>query len=312
MADSDGPEAPPDVKTKRPIVMPDIYTGEGEWAEWLFQFESCAALNDWTDDLKCKFIIVRLKGTAGQALSDLADDTKKDWAKLKSELAARFDITTRPDLYKSELMGRKKRPNETYLELGNSIRTLARKAYPTLPNNVRDELAKDQFLRGLDRTELALKVRHANPKTLDEAIRMALEWEAVERDVKGTNTVADQKVTAMMSEVEPTTCASVSQSKTDELIGLMTDMMKMMKEDREKARQPSGYQRRGRGNFSRGQRGRGQRDLQCWNCNEYGHTSRDCQNSRPGGSRVKAGACWTCGKSGHLSRDCPDSQHQGN
>ena len=116
----------------------------------------------------------------------------------------------------------------------------------------------------------------------------------------------------MMSEEEPAACASVSQSKTDELIGLMTEMMKMMKEDRERARQPSRFQRRGRGGFNRGQRGGGQRDLQCWTCNEYGHTSRECQNSRQVGARGKSGGCWTCGKPGHLSRDCPDSPNQGN
>ena len=186
MSENEGVAVQPDAKTKRPILMPDIYTGEEEWTDWLFQFESCATLNDWNNELKCKFIIVRLKGTAGKALSDLDDETKKDWEKLKTELTTRFDTTTRPDLYKSELMGRKKKPSETYLEMGNSIRTLARKAYPTLSNNVRDELAKDQFLRGLDKTELALKVRHANPKTLDEAIRMALESEAVEKMLRET------------------------------------------------------------------------------------------------------------------------------
>lgn len=176
MADEEEVQAQPDEgavggaqqgsKTKPPIVMPDVYTGEEEWSDWLFQFESCAALNDWDDDLKCKFIIVRLKGTAGKALSDLVAETKKDWKKLLAELGTRFDTTTRPDLYKSELMGRKKKDTESYLELGNSIRTLARKAYPSLSNAVIDELAKDQYLRGLDKTELALKVRHANHKTL--------------------------------------------------------------------------------------------------------------------------------------------------
>jgi len=124
-------------KTKCPVVMPDIYTGEEEWSDWLFQFESCAALNDWDDDLKCKFIIVRLKGTTGKALSDLDTETKKDWKKLTTELGTRFDTTTRPDLYKSEFMGRKKKRDRKLLRMGNSIRTLARKAYPSLSISVR-------------------------------------------------------------------------------------------------------------------------------------------------------------------------------
>ena len=81
-------------------------------------------------------------------------------------------------------MGRRKRDFETYLELGNAIRSQARTAYPSLTSNVRDELAKDQFLK---KSELTLRVRRANPKSLDEAIRMTLEWEAVEQDVRGKN-----------------------------------------------------------------------------------------------------------------------------
>ncbi|CAC5374935.1 unnamed protein product [Mytilus coruscus] len=190
-------------KTKRPVVMPDVFTGEEEWTDWLFQFESCSSLNDWDDGLKCKFIIVGLKGTA-------------------------------------EIMGRRKKPSETYLEMGNSIRTLARKAYPSLSNNVRDELVKDKFLRGLDKTELALKIRHANPKTLDEAIRMTLEWEAVEKDVKDTNTASENKILATMTE-ETGACASINLSKTDELIGLMTEMMKLMRKDKERTTVSSRY-----------------------------------------------------------------------
>ena len=107
-------EAQQGSKTKRPVVIPDIYTGEEDWSDWLFQLESCASLNDWDDDLKCKFIIVRLKGTAGKALSGLETETKKDWTKLTTEFGTRFDTTTRPDLCKSEFMGgKKKRPKVT-------------------------------------------------------------------------------------------------------------------------------------------------------------------------------------------------------
>ncbi|CAC5421949.1 unnamed protein product [Mytilus coruscus] len=73
-------------------------------------------------------------------------------------------------------------------------------------------------------SELALKVRHVNPKTLDEAIRMTLEWEAVEKDIKDTNTSSEHKILATMTE-ETGACASFNPSKTDELIGLMTEMM---------------------------------------------------------------------------------------
>ena len=90
---------------------------------------------------------------------------------MKSELERRFGRCTRPDLFKSEFLAKRKSTSEKYLELGNSLRSLARKAYPTIPNNVRDELANDQFLRIIQNPEMAIKVRQANPKTLAEAIQ---------------------------------------------------------------------------------------------------------------------------------------------
>lgn len=282
---------------KRPVIMPDVYNGDDEWRDWLLQFESCADLNGWDDPTKCKFIFVRLKGTAGRALSDLDDATKANWTTLKGELTKRFDTTTRPDLYKSEFMGRKKKGSETYLELGNAIRTLARKAYPSLSNIVRDELAKDQFLRALDKPELALRVRHANPKTLDEAIRMALEWEAVEKDVTGKYGPSDKTTMATVQE-DQGACASVGkQDKTEQLLDMMTEMLKIMKEDREQHKQRRGREERGQPSYAG--------DNKCWNCNGRGHISKNCPqpNSRK---------CYNCGKSGHISRSCPEPRKSGN
>ena len=56
--ESNVPETAPVAGLKRPVVMPVTYNGEDEWRDWLFQFESCAELNDPT---KCKFVFVRLK-----------------------------------------------------------------------------------------------------------------------------------------------------------------------------------------------------------------------------------------------------------
>ena len=70
----------------------------------------------------------------------------------------------------SEFMARHTLSSESYYDLANSIRSLARKAYPTLPSNVRDELEKDQFFRALDKVDLAIKVKHGKPATLDEAV----------------------------------------------------------------------------------------------------------------------------------------------
>ena len=47
--------------TSRPVVLPDEYTGDEDWLDWLTHFEPCAKINDWDDKLKTAFLAVRLR-----------------------------------------------------------------------------------------------------------------------------------------------------------------------------------------------------------------------------------------------------------
>ena len=78
----------------------------------------------------------------------------------------------------------KQEQNETILDLSNKIRTLACKAYPEIDAQLRDELARDQFVRALTKVDMTLKLRHNMPDTLDDTIRMAIDWQTVEIDVR--------------------------------------------------------------------------------------------------------------------------------
>ena len=35
----------------RPLVLPDAYSGEGKWSQWIYLYESVADVNEW-DDVK--------------------------------------------------------------------------------------------------------------------------------------------------------------------------------------------------------------------------------------------------------------------
>ena len=292
VADPDVPIADGGAVIKRPVVMPEVFTGEEEWEEWLSAFEACAEVNGWDDPTKCKFMLVRFHGQARKVIHDLDQATKTNWNQLKSELERRFGRCTRPDLFKSEFLAKRKSTSETYLELGNSLRSLARKAYPTIPNNVRDELAKDQFLRIIQNPEMAIKVRQANPKTLDEAIRMTVEYKAVEKDVKGT------KVGSEVNAIHTT--EKKSESENTELVGLMREMMTFMKEEREFRKDMLSSTRGARGSWGPGRgrgRGRDKSEVKCYSCGVKGHYKSECP---------KQDACFECGQHGHFARKCPN------
>ena len=218
-----------------------------------------------------QFLCVRLKGSARKALKAIDNDLKRSFVDLKGELTSRFDVVQRPDLFKSQLRNRKRQPGETYQQLGNDLRHLAQKAYPELQSKVREELAKDQFVRALEGVELSLKIRHSNPKTLDEAIRMTLEWEAVEFDVKGGHV---GHTTAPLSQATGGAAGcGPSNGETSELVSVMKDLLVLMKEERE--HKVNSFNGRGRKHTDRHE-GSDFAHIRCWNCGLNGHRRASC------------------------------------
>ena len=127
---------------------------------------------------------VRVKGTAYKVYQDLETAVKLDYKELCKTLEKRFKTVKQPQFYKTKFLGLRQEQNEIILDLGNKIRTLARKTYPEIDAQLRDELARDQFVRVLTNVDMTLKLRHNIPDTLDDAIRMAIDWQTVEIDVR--------------------------------------------------------------------------------------------------------------------------------
>ena len=69
--------------TSQPVVLPDEYTGDEDWLDWLTHFELCAKINDWDDKSKTAFLAVRLKRSAQQVYRDLPEATTKSYDDLK-------------------------------------------------------------------------------------------------------------------------------------------------------------------------------------------------------------------------------------
>ena len=44
----------------RPVVLPEVFNGEGSWHQWIFHFENVAAVNEWNDDSCLCWMKVRL------------------------------------------------------------------------------------------------------------------------------------------------------------------------------------------------------------------------------------------------------------
>lgn len=280
---------------KKPIVMPDVFKGdiEEDWEDWIESFKACADINSWDDNLKCKFLGVRVKGTAYKVYQDLETAVKLDWKELCKTLEKRFKTVKQPQFYKTKFLGLKQEQNETILDLGNKIRTLARKAYPEIDAQLRDELARDQFVRALTNIDMTLKLRHNMPDTLDDAIRMAIDWQTVEIDVRKDKKVIFEEKKEPTTEGVKSGEACVAATQESSLMSMMAEVLTLIKEDREEARRNRGQYNVGRG---RG-RMRNENNLRCYVCGSDRHLKRYCP---------KNNVCWNCELPGHTKNNCPN------
>ncbi|CAG2213721.1 unnamed protein product [Mytilus edulis] len=91
-------------------------------------------------------------------LGDLSDDKKSHFDQLVRSLEERFAPPNQSELYRVQLKERKQRASETLPELGQTIRRLVNKAYPTAPGEVKETLAKEHFLDALINSAICLAV----------------------------------------------------------------------------------------------------------------------------------------------------------
>ena len=82
------------------------------------------------------------------------------------------------DSYRAQLRERRWRASESLPELGQDLRRLVNLAYPTAPIEVRETLAKEQFIDALKDSEMRLRVQQARPMDLNDAIRHAVVLDA--------------------------------------------------------------------------------------------------------------------------------------
>lgn len=268
----------------RPHVIPDPFNGSGEarWEQWIGHFENVAAVNDWDDANKLKWLKVRLTGRAQAAFDRLSDENKNDYKKAKDALQERFEPAARKHRYQAEMQIRRKKKGESWADFADDLRFLADKAYPELQVEGRERLALNNYLAQLDNPQVAFAVKQRNPQSLDAAVSATLELEAY-----ATQKATTASVSSVMEEEESSEIAVGAVGTTDKLTTLVEKLMERMERlekgqtsERKPAKKPSQPRqqrwepRNPRSKTSSDDR----REVVCWNCQEPGHLRRDCRS----------------------------------
>ena len=255
-------------------IKPATYDGTGSWKDYKAHFDACCRINGWSKEEKGLYLSVSLRGQAQGILSHLSQDSN-DFDKLMTALEERFAPPNQAELHRAQLRERRQKASETLSEMAQDIRRLTNLAYPSAPTDVRDVLAKEQFIDSLASSDMRLRVKQARPTDLNDAVRHALELEAFNR--------AEKKLTAgkgyLQSVEEP------NDPKYDKLVSDMEELKQTMSDmkhgfesmlDQKRVQNSPGARTKAFHPSSTKSFNRNEHKRRCYLCGSTSHLKRNC------------------------------------
>ena len=98
---------------------------------------------------------------------------------LEARFGARFTA-----VFKAELQQRKQRQGESLPALGQEIRRLVQRAYPSFTEVAMEELAMEKFIDALEDSTMRLSIHQTHPTQLEQVMEHALKLEAWQEAAK--------------------------------------------------------------------------------------------------------------------------------
>ena len=169
---------------ERKAKEPQTYDGTSDFKDFILHFEQVAIWNKWTDIEKAQQLVMCLRGHTQNILSDLTLGQMNKYSEVRAAVERRFDPPGREAAYKRELRDKRLHQSESISQYGYSICRLVTLAYPEMPRDAGDVFAIDHFIHGLRSNDMKKHVHFSHPKTLDEAIPSAVEYEAFESSIE--------------------------------------------------------------------------------------------------------------------------------
>ncbi|CAG2187306.1 unnamed protein product [Mytilus edulis] len=157
---------------------PFTYDGKSDWVDYRVHFDTVSKLNNWPDKIKVLKIISCMQGAALATVGHIDTNNPPSYNDLMQTLNKRFSPPNQSEKYMTQIDARIRRRGESLPELAQDIKRLVRLANPTAPLDVQDNLAYRAFRNALNDQELEWAIVQTSTDTIDEALHLALKYEA--------------------------------------------------------------------------------------------------------------------------------------
>lgn len=230
---------------------PEKFDGQTvDFRDYIVQFEQIANWNQWSVVEMAQQLTMCLSGEARKMLGHIDRSKLADYYALKEILLKRFCPPERKAAYATEFYARVKKPGESIDEFGYALRRLWYLAFPG--EGSADVHLIKAFINGLSDLEMKKHISLSHPATLEAAIGLAIEYEAVLNSF-GTKPSFVKAVRSRSKSPNP--------DKTDEVGGLVKVLQNCFSELKKDISDLSS---------------KGHREPTCFTCGVKGHISPNC------------------------------------
>ena len=258
---------------------PDKFDGKSvDWRDYVVHFEQTSRWNGWSQPEMAKQLCMSLRGPAQKLLGDAKQEELDDYNLVKEMLTRRFAPKERTTAYRVEFNSRTRNKNESLSDYGYALRRLVKLAYPE--HDKTEDLAIDQFIKGLDNFELQKRVQFSHPSSLESAIAVAIEYEAFvgsarERDIRKPKEQQNEFTVQAIQKTNNKPCKD--EKENSELANLSQTLMNCFQELGKRMDEINKSI-----------------PVKCSKCSRLGHNSSECRTP----------TCMKCKKLGHYARNC--------
>ena len=154
---------------------PPVYDPSVPYDDYRKRYEGIATANGWSEEEKARYLAYGLPPAGTQALIHIHPKQAGAYLAMTAVLIRMYGDGDRMKEYQEFLSGRKQLETESLADFAQVLTSVARRAYPSVEEGIRDGVVWRRFLAGLRDRELADQIRRSSPTTMAQTMDLAIE-----------------------------------------------------------------------------------------------------------------------------------------